>query len=369
MSIHRQEDGFTLVELMVATSIALLVLGGALGMLGDAVTLNDTASKMSDSNQNLRAGTNMLVRDLMQVGRGIDIGGIPIPSGAGALPISRPSPPGQNYTINNTTATTMPAVITGDGLGPTINGVATDIVTLLAIDPTSYVRFTATSVPRSLPLNLSGTLPTGMTTPVPTLADDGSSLTVGQFTAWLTDPVDGVKPGDVLLFNNANGRAVQTVTSVVNDQVFFAANDVFNFNQRTVLQGSIVQIRGAGTSYPQTDVVRLKFQTYYLDATTTPGAPRLTRRVNHFGPQALAGVVDGLQLSWDLVDGVTNPTDVPDLPATIGGVAYSSNQIRKANVHVMVRSEEKARVDQDYMRQHVSTVVSLRSLAYVDRYE
>ena len=83
----------------------------------------------------------------------------------------------------------------------------------------------------------------------------------------------------------------------------------------------------------------------------------------------MAGVVEDLNLTWDLVDAVTNPTDVPSLPVTLGGVLFSSNQIRKANLRVSVRSDARSSVQTDYLRHHVSTVVSLRSLAYVDRYQ
>ena len=55
--------------------------------------------------------------------------------------------------------------------------------------------------------------------------------------------------------------------------------------------------------------------TYYVDSTTTPGTPRLTRVVNNFPAQALAGVVEDLDLTYDLYDGTTNPTGVTSLPA------------------------------------------------------
>jgi prepilin-type N-terminal cleavage/methylation domain-containing protein len=367
MPIVRRDAGFTLIELMVALSITVVILGTALGTFSNAVSLNETATLVADANQNLRAGTNMLVRDLMQAGRGIDTGGIPIPCGPGALPILRPGPPGTSLTFDNTTATTLPAVITGHRLGPVVTGRPTDIVTMLSTDPTSLVQFGSGSVPRPLPLNVSGALPAGITSPAPALASDGASLNVGQFDSWLTDPSSKIKPGDLLLFNNANGRALQTVTRVSGTDVHFEAGDPFQLNQRSVSQGSIVQIRG-GAAFPQTDVVRVTMLTYYVDAATTPGAPRLMRRINHFPAEALAGVVEDLNLTWDLVDGSTNPTEVPDLPATIGGVLFSSNQIRKANLRVGVRSDTTSRAQMDHVRHHVSTVVSLRSLAYVDRY-
>ena len=56
--------------------------------------------------------------------------------------------------------------------------------------------------------------------------------------------------------------------------------------------------------------------------------------------------------------------------AQIGGVAvpFSPNQIRKVNIHVGVRSELIARPTQDYIRNHISTSVDVRSLASIDRY-
>lgn len=371
MRTAMREDGFTLVELLFSTVITLMVLATAMSTFQSALTLNETATLVSDSNQNLRAGTNTLARDLMQTGRGIPTGGIPIPSGAGAQPINRPSPPGQAYQFNNVTATTLQAITTGSALGPTVDGEVTDIVTLLATDMTSYATLGA-NPPAVLQLN-NNPLPAGMVAPGPQLAADGASLNVGaQFATWITDPVTGVKPGNLLLFSNGQGDAIQTVTRVTGTQVFFESNaaDWFNFNQRGAPAGSIMQIR-AGATFSQTSVVRVTMLTYYVDATTTPGVPRLVRQENNFSAQTLAGVVEDLELSYDLVDGVTNPTAIPSLPFTTGtpAVTYTASQIRKANVHVGVRSELFSTLRRDYLRQHLTTGVSIRSLAYVDRYK
>jgi hypothetical protein len=210
---------------------------------------------------------------------------------------------------------------------------------------------------------------------MPILAADGASLDVGQFSAWLSDPISGIKVGDLLLFNNPNGAAIQTVTSVSGTMVMFAAGDPFNFNQRIgVSQGSIVQIIGTTGRFPQTDVVRIEMLTYYLDDVTTPGTPRLMRRVNMFTPQALAGVVDDLNITYDLMDDSiypVYPVRQTTLPVNIppGGKLFGASQIRKANVRLAVRSETKLTAQNDYLRNTTNTVVSLRSLAYIDRYE
>jgi hypothetical protein len=105
---------------------------------------------------------------------------------------------------------------------------------------------------------------------------------------------------------------------------------------------------------------------YYIDASA--GAPRLMRRLNQFAGHAVAGIVEDLELSYDLADGAINPTDVRTLPYTALDVTYSANLIRKANVRIGVRSEVKSMPQNDYLRSYLSTGVSLRNLAFVDRY-
>jgi hypothetical protein len=339
-------------ELLVRTAIKLTVLAGAMTAFKDALDISQTGSMIADSTQNLRAATNLMVRDLMQAGRGIPTGGVPIPSGAGAAPIFRPGPDGSAYTFDNVNFTTLPAIVPGPALGPNIDGQATDIVTVLMADPTLA------------PLTLNAT---PAVAGQPTLAADGASLDAGTNPTWVTDPVTGVRAGDLIMFTNALGNAMQLVTGTVGTVAQFAPGDALQLNQRAVAQGSIRQIITA--PIPQTTAQRVLLVTYYVDVTSTPGTPRLARRINAAAGQALAGVVEDLDLSFDLVDGVTNPVAQKAVPVTIAGVLYTPNQIRKVNLHVGVRSEEPSVRQHDYTRSHLTTVVSLRSLAYVDRYK
>ena len=362
-NIMRQssEAGFSLMELMAATALGLVVIGTAMTAFKDAVSMTSVATNLADASQNLRGGTNLLVRDFTEAGRGIPIGGIPIPNGAGAGPINRPSPPGMAYTFDNINATTLTAVVTGQGKGPTIDNRPTDMVTMLTVDP--ILDSALNGALQVQPSNAAGN--------VPKLSNDGSSFTVtANEQPWIAgDPANGrqpVKKGDLLMFIDTNGNAaIQTVTRVDTTSVYFDsnANDPFSFNQRNAPSGSITQILGQTLS-----VQRVIMYTYYVD----PGnnaTPRLMRQYNDGTPQALAGVVEDLELSYDLVDGSVNPTAVRDLPLALNGVTYSPNQIRKANLHVGVRSETMSLRLHDYLRSHMSTVVSLRNLAYVDRYK
>src|SRR5476649_2284100 len=130
-----RQAGFTIVEMMVSTAVILLVLGGALQTFKDSLAINDSAAQLADANQNLRAGTNQLIRDLMTAGRIIGPGGVPLPSGVGVGTFIRPGPPGTALTFTATlvsdtdTSLNLPDIVTGFQLGPTVNGSATDIVT------------------------------------------------------------------------------------------------------------------------------------------------------------------------------------------------------------------------------------------------
>ena len=72
----------------------------------------------SGTQENLRAGMNYIVRDLVLTGVGLPTGGIPIPSGAG-VPVNRPGPAGANYTFP-ITYTVLPAITPGAGMGANV---------------------------------------------------------------------------------------------------------------------------------------------------------------------------------------------------------------------------------------------------------
>ncbi len=356
MQTLRSNRGFALSEFLVASVITMAVIGIAIKTFDDALKINDATLKLTDAGQNMRSGVNLLVRDLLQAGRDIPTGGVPLPNGSGSSLVQRPSPPGSSYAFNNTTLTTLGAVTTGNNLGSIISGRQTDMITLLMGDPF------LSELPRVNPSSYSG--------PEPKLSTDGSTLTIGSTFAWwfagdLADGIAPIRAGDIIMFKTATGSCLQVVTSATASSVSFAASDPFNFNQRSALHGSITDLLGNVMS-----ARRVLMVSYYVYAApATPNEPRLMRVVNNTTPQPLAGVVEDLQFTYDLVDGTVNPVNISDVPYTASGNTYTSSQIRKVNLKVGVRSEEKSRSTQDYMRNYVTTVTSLRNLAYTPEYK
>jgi hypothetical protein len=332
----KEEKGFSSVEMLISAAITLSLLAGAMSSLNSSLGHNKKAALMADLEQNLRAGLNMTVRDLISAGWGIPTGGIPIPSGAGSVPVHRPGPPETDLFFNSPI---IAAVNPGADMGPTGGDQATDIINILYADSL-------------LPLNQ---------TPLASISSNGSRATVNAGTP-ITGIANPIRPGDLIAFSNALGNTVQCVTRVSGQAMYFETGDLFSMNQPGASQGSITQLK-SGSTFPPTTATRVYLTTYYLDFTTDPEMPRLIRRINLNQGEPVALVLDDLQLTYDLVDGISNPANI-DSPTA----PNSPNQIRKANILLSGRSTSKIENTREYLHRTLTTQVSLRSLSFVDRY-
>jgi hypothetical protein len=103
--------------------------------------------------------------------------------------------------------------------------------------------------------------------------------------------------------------------------------------------------------------------TYYLRF-GADGVPQLVRRANYGAERVIAMGVENLQMTFDLVNGATNPTNVDTFDADT-----AEGQIRKVNLYMAGRSREVDVASGHPLRTSLSTQVSLRSLAFVSRYD
>jgi hypothetical protein len=327
----RRDAGVSLTETLIAVTITMTALGIAMTTFDSLANTREAVTLLTDTNQNLRSSLNVVTRDLLSAGRGIPVGGIPIPFGA--QPVVRPSPNGTTLTFPLTDVR-IPAVSPGNGLGPVVNSISTDIISVLMLDP-------------NLPSDW----------PITNVAPDGSTAMVAPGV-----DIDDVSAGDLILFNNGNQRyAVQMVTDRVEQTLFFATGDGLRLNQRGAADGTIMQLRTDG-EFKDMSASRILMISYYVD-NSNASRPQLMRRVNMRADRAIGVAVENFQITYDLVDGVTNPVNVgtPVAPLT-------PNQIRKANVFLAGRSYAKVTKSQQFVRTSLSTQVSLRNLSFVDRY-
>ncbi len=363
-----RDAGFTLAELLIAMVIVLVVMGGTLRVLTDGYRAAESSTSILGLNNNLRIAVDLLVRDLIQVGQGLPPGRtVQVPNGNGALAILRPHPAGSLCTQWPAGTTTISAVTPGPGCGPDVNGVATGLLTTLAVD----------SALEALPVfsfNLAGHT---ATVALPAQSPSGRDISVGGN--------DDVRVGDLMMFTKGSGSALAYVTAVNGGQSFtFGTGDPMHLNQfAAVLNGTVDDLATAApTAANSANVSRVRMITYYLDNTLDPTTPRLIRHMNWGDPlaavnrrgQTVAFSVENLQFTYDMLDGVTNPSNVRMVAAdlTNGGACApnpcSPNQIRKVNLFLAGRSAQRFSETNRFFRSTLSTQVSLRSLALVDRY-
>jgi len=372
-----RKSGFTMVELIIGMAITMVALAAAVLLFRDSTKANTNVTQTSDMSDNMRAGLNLIVQDLIQTGTGIPTGGISIPNTTNAAgcnigaKVNRP-PTILNLTFNGPNSANpgcnviLPAIEPGENLGPTVtspdgtSGPKTDIVTMMYADNTLAMD--------SKQINGSGC-------PGGSIAADGSSITFDSTCVTIGAAGIPVNPGDLLMIYNANNSngVLQTVTSVSGQTLNFAAGDPFNLNGRTSSEasGTIKQLQNApftGT-YPPTNCTRIWMITYYLDSTTDPKHPRLMRVVNFNTPQTVAETFENLQFAYNFNDGSKNPVNQSSVPAVPAPTGDNENQIRSVNIYLGARSSTTAATTGQYIRSNLATQVALRSMAYFNTYK
>ena len=398
---RRREQGFTLVELLVTMAITTVILGATMAAMTDAIKATESASQISDMNNSLRTAMDLMVRDMLQVGQGLPGGrAILVPNGGGAAAMRLPGPEGSiidfdgpsfcppRATDPDTICEDITAVVPGPGRGPVMiaDQPASDMITTLAVD-SSFESVTLLAFApdgRSITVPLAGTAPT-VAVPGPfNPARHPSGHNISD------DPDvggDNIRAGDLIMLTKGSASALVQVSSVVGQVINFAAGDSLNLNQNQAdaADGTAQELRGAAprddlTRPPTVDApcaplpARCDFVTslaskvrmisYYIDNVTDPRRPRLVRRMNNgiwddfnnAAGTAVAFDIEGLQITYDLADGVNNPSNVRMDDADLAGgsakcpTSCFPNQIRKINIMLSARSRLPRRGTQQFFR-------------------
>jgi hypothetical protein len=365
----RAQAGHSLIEMMISVAVMTAVVGATATAMHQASRASEIAILTAGLNNSLRTGMDLIIRDLLQVGSGLPPAHvILIPSGTGAVQLNIPGPPG---TALQTAVGDVDwaAVVPGPGLGPVINGVATDIITILTADnsfsdmPLSALTDTTLTVRATHPAT-------------------GAAINIAT-------GVNRILEGQLLMLEKGSFNTLVQVTGVNTSTrvITFANGDSLKLNQTAAAAGNVPALRAedppdvaSGGTIPTT-ATRVRMISYYLD-TLVPDHPRLVRRMNNGHKTtfdntlgtAVAIDVENLQFTYDVADGNTNPTNVKFVAAdylTTGACTPDpcyQNQIRKVNVVLTGRSGNlKARQGRVF-RNTLNSQVSLRGMAFVDQY-
>jgi prepilin-type N-terminal cleavage/methylation domain-containing protein len=377
----KREDGFSLIEMMVTLAILVIIVGTTLAALTQASQATQNVTLMADTQENLRAGLNYMVRDMVQAGEAIPQGGIPLPNNAGVVNINRPSPPTLAYTFP-VASTVLQAITPGFSLGlqtatpdPNNPGATllgpnrTDMITMIYAD-NSLIDNTIPATPHTLnefPIFLA---PSGGNPGCPngSIAANGGTVTFDPTCININTGNTGLHAGDLIMFQNGGGVTLQCITAVAGETVTFAAGDPFKLNQTALPNSTLPQTAVPANSgkYPPTTATRIWMVTYYIDSNTNPQRPVLIRQVNFNPAVAVAEVIENLNVTYDIVDAVATAPAVnapqivlPDTPA----------QIRKVNLLLAARSEIASSQTKGYFRNNLQTEVSIQSLSFFSLYQ
>jgi hypothetical protein len=351
--------GYSLAEFLIAMGILTVMMGVTMGGLADVMKGNDAVLQMTGMNSSLRTGMDFVIRDLLQVGSGLPSGHVvSIPNGAGASQVRLPGPPGTAFTMP-ASSETMPAVIPGAGRGPMINGVDTDVLTVLMADNTF--------------LNVG------------TTAVSANSVVVAAGVDIATG-ADRVLPGQLMLIMKGSFNTLVEVTKVETStrRLTFADGDALNLNQSAATSGNLPALNAAApaNSPADTTLSRVRMLTYYLDAKTDPTHPRLVRRVNNGDSAtfdnksgtAVALDIENLQFTFDISNGTSNPSNVEmdavdqDTGGACAPLACAPTQVRKVNIAIDGRSTNAVNSTLRTFRNGLQSQVSLRGMSFIDEY-
>src|SRR5580704_1162315 len=386
----KQEHGFSLIELMVSLVVLLIVVASATAALVQAQHATDGVALMANTQENLRAGMHFITRDLAQAGEGIPPAGISLPNNAaGVSAVKRPGT-GGNFveTDGLTTYTLLPVITPGSQLGQVaksvnpqtgaiLTGINTDVINILYADNTLID-------PAGNNLNSYPIVQAAPAVPVCAGTINATGLTVALAAGCFQMPgaPTPIAIGNLILFTNQNGTALEYVTGVAGQVITFAAGDPAGLNQTGFPNGTVAKLANSGGGFPPTTIQRVWMVASYIDSTTHASKPQLIRQVNYPAyptvaaatnpPQQIADCLENLGFSYDISSSTApagtyaiGPGDAPQsvLPDTPA-------QFRAVNVFLAGRSEYTylGSTQPQYFRNNLSTQVSLRSMAFQNQF-
>jgi prepilin-type N-terminal cleavage/methylation domain-containing protein len=375
----KRQSGFTLVEVLVAITVMMIILAVTLTMMSDAIHTVEGVSMLADTQENLRAGMNYIVRDLVQAGVGIPQGGITMPNSGGVSAVTRPGPytaPATSFGIFPAAWTVIPAISPGYQIGTLTDssGVKTDLINVIYADNT-LIDLNLHWL-NEFPVNTPGG-GAGCAGAIKT--PNGSIVTAGTTTTVTFDPTcinistgnTALAAGDLILLQAAAGpMALLTVSNanLAGNSIVFSTADAYALNNSGKTSGTIKQIQspvGSGT-YTTTTASRIWMITYFIDI-STPARPQLMRQVNLRAAQAVGDATENMQFIYDILNaGSAPPSVTTDITSpTLAQIPY----IRDVYISLFARSESPYSVSKKYFRNNLQTAVSIRSLNFFNEFK
>lgn len=377
MGTFKSQRGFSLLELLVASSIGLTVVLLMTSLFKTGMDATMKVTQRAETQQNIRAAIELMTKDISLAGGGLPSGGLQLGTGGlskfgcnqagtcyitgGTYPNSGSGSPNYMYAIE-------PGFAVGVQNGaviPAAPGQINSSITTVYCDynfPLTNFKFTLTSATSaSVSVINAGVTPNNILAP------------------------GGLQVGDLLLFNvsvpgngnpgNNNGNSLVQTAAVVaeitgipnNSTIGFAAGDALNMNFSAGSNNLASVATAAAAAGAQMSVWRLQAVSYFLQVPPAGGTvqlPRLMRQVNGLTAVPVADGIINLQFTYDVIDSV-NGTVVANQQNPIGA-GESPSLIQKVNIWIMGSSPTTDGNRSQNM--YLATSVSTRDMSFCNSY-
>ena len=334
--IPKSQRGFSLLELMIASSLGLIVIVAMLSMFRAGMAATFAVTQRAETQQNMRAAIELMTKDLSMAGAGLPSGGLQLPPAPSKVACNQS---GTCYLTANTypTPNYMYGILPGFGIGvqngtviTSAPGAVNDSVTSIYCD----YNFPLTNFSFTYPSNTQANVAVinNAVTPNNILAPGG--LNVGDLLLFIVS-TPGNGTGNQGTSSAQTAAAVAEITGLPsNTQINFAAGDALNFNQVGAANSlSTIASNSVGTT---TTVCRLNVVTYFLQVPPAGGTvqtPRLMRQVNGLNAVPVADNIINLQVSYDVINSTAGTISANQSNPIAAGL--SPALIQKVNLWVM----------------------------------
>ncbi|HSS20259.1 MAG TPA: prepilin-type N-terminal cleavage/methylation domain-containing protein [Pyrinomonadaceae bacterium] len=344
---NSSQDGFSLIETMIAIVVLMIVTGAIFGLLRDSMKTSQATLELSDAQQTLRIAQEYVNRDLVNTGDGLNsINNIRVPQNfvtnyLTTSPITDPSTPGfiqlgLVVSDNNVPANTA---VPGAPAGTKVRSspVLTDRLTMLQLERPEVF------------------------TPI-TLGAGSLVTTTGVATVSPAD-IDRFSVGEIYFVTSAVGGIFATVTDrqgvgTPTPSIVFGAGDAYGLN--SLGAGGQLDVITAGATLPIA-ICRMKVIHYYIDSNGLLKRRVFGVRNAGFNESTIAEHVVSLQFRYFLNLRAANG----DMVQPMAQLATQQQQVETRQVEVTITVETPHSL-QNGQRQSISmtTSTSVRNMQF-----
>jgi prepilin-type N-terminal cleavage/methylation domain-containing protein len=383
MLTGKSQRGFSLLELLVASSIGLILMAAMTSLFRMGMAATFTVTQRAETQQNMRAAIELMTKDISLAGSGLPTGGLQLPANGGAT-LSQYAcnqagtcyVPVHTYPNNGAGGPNyMYGILPGFNNGVQNNAVIPNAPGQINSSITSIYcdyNFPLDAFKITVPAAGGGATAT-VTVPNPPAPSPNSILAPG-----------GLVAGDLLLFvvsspgngTGVNGTSsVQTATAVAeitsipsNSAINFAAGDPLNVNQNAGgITNNMAVVAANAVAGSNLSVCRLYAVTYFLQVPPAGGTtqtPRLMRQVNGQNAVPVADNIINLQITYDVIDSTLGTISANQRDPI--GAGLSPSLIQKVNLWVM--GESLISTGNRSQSMYLASSVSARNMSFCNSY-